>query len=169
MTTKTVKSESPHIAALRRIIAGPQEVGIVGATAYWLGDTVGNPLGPESDRTLAPCAEALTMVDAGTDPDTLVVWARLADGRPYRARASGIAAGIPGLSATIAAVHPAVLLVVKATIGDAVAEAARTSGFVGPVVRLPFPVRRWQKVYVRELAAALDRLEALEAPRLSPA
>lgn len=84
MTTKTVKPESPHIAALRRIIAGPQEVGIVGATAYWLGDTVGNPLGPESDRTLAPCAEALTMVDAGTDPDTLVVWARLADGRPYR-------------------------------------------------------------------------------------
>ncbi len=84
MNTKTDEPEPPHVTALRRIIGRPREVGIVGASAYWLGDIYGEPMGPESDRTLAPCAQALAMIEAGTDPETLVVWARLADGTRYR-------------------------------------------------------------------------------------
>jgi hypothetical protein len=84
MNTKTAKPEPPHVAALRRIITRPREAGIVGASAYWLGDIRGEPLGPESDRTIAPCAQALTMIQAGANAEILVVWARLADGRAYR-------------------------------------------------------------------------------------
>lgn len=66
------------------MLAGPLEVGVVGAQAYWLGDIEGNPFGPVSDRTLGPCTLALSMVESGTDPGTLVVWARLANGDRYR-------------------------------------------------------------------------------------
>ncbi|MCY7420044.1 MAG: hypothetical protein LH650_16460 [Chloroflexi bacterium] len=83
MTTKTVKPESPGVIRLRQILARPREVGIIGAQAYWLGDIHGAPLGPESDRTLAPFAQALAMVGSGTDPATLAVWARLEDGDLY--------------------------------------------------------------------------------------
>ena len=83
MTTKIAKPESPGVAKLRRMFAQIREVGIIGAQAYWLGDIHGAPLGPESDRTLAPLAQALSMVQAGTDPATLAVWARLGDGELY--------------------------------------------------------------------------------------
>ncbi len=83
MTTKTAKPESQGVTRLRQILARPSEVGIIGAQAYWLGDIHGAPLGPESDRTLAPFALALSVVQAGTDPATLVVWARLEDGDLY--------------------------------------------------------------------------------------
>jgi len=84
MTTNTAKPESPGVTRLRQILARPREVGIIGAQAYWLGDVHGAPLGPESDRTLAPCAQALSLVGSGTDPETLVVWARLTAGDLYR-------------------------------------------------------------------------------------
>ncbi len=83
MTTKTAKPESPGVTRLRQILARPREVGIVGAQAYWLGDIDGASLGPGSDRTLAPFAQALTMVKAGRDPATLALWARLEDGDVY--------------------------------------------------------------------------------------
>jgi hypothetical protein len=83
MTTRTARSESPEIAAVRRALADIREVVIEDATAYWLGDLHGNPLGPESDRTLAPLAQGLAMIEAGADPATLAVWARLRDGGPY--------------------------------------------------------------------------------------
>ena len=84
MSTRTHKPESPQVAALRRLFARPREIVIDDAQAYWLGDIHGKPLGPESDRTLAPFAQALTMIQAGTDPETLIVWARLDDGDLYR-------------------------------------------------------------------------------------
>ena len=84
MRTKIARLESPGVAALRRLLAGPLEVRIDGAEAYWLGDVHGEPMGPESDRTLDPCAQALRLVQAGVDPDTLVLWARLADGESCR-------------------------------------------------------------------------------------
>jgi hypothetical protein len=102
MTTKPVPTEAERIEAFRRTLARPREVVIDGARAYWLGGLDGNALGPESDRTIEPCAQALTMVRSGTDPETLVVWARLDSGEVYRV-AGGIflvsmakaAAGIP--------------------------------------------------------------------------
>ena len=83
MTTNTAKPESPGVAKMRLMLARIREVGIIGAQAYWLGDIHGAPLGSESDRTLAPFAQALTMVKAGRDPATLALWARLEDGDVY--------------------------------------------------------------------------------------
>jgi hypothetical protein len=84
------------------MLARPREVVIDDATAYWLGDMDGNPLGPESDRTLAPLAQGLAMIEAGADPATLAVWARVGDGElylvaddPYLVSFAEAAAGLP--------------------------------------------------------------------------
>lgn len=63
---------------------GPGEVLIDGATSYWLGDRTGAARGAESERTGAPFTQALDEVRNGTDPESLVVWARLRDGQRYR-------------------------------------------------------------------------------------
>lgn len=85
-----------------KLLAGPLEVAVDGAQAYWLGDLRGSQLSPESERTLAPCARALALTRTGIDPDTLVLWARLADGELYQVSAGLLlldmaeaAAGIP--------------------------------------------------------------------------
>ena len=102
MSTRTARPESAKVAAFRRKLANTREVVIDGATAYWLGDMRGTPLGPESDRTLAPLAQGLAMIGAGADPATLAVWARLEDGElylvaddPYLIDFAEAAAGLP--------------------------------------------------------------------------
>jgi hypothetical protein len=62
------------------MFAGPLEITIDRAVAYWLADREIRPLGPESDRTLAPFALVLKLVADGADPDDLVLMARLDDG-----------------------------------------------------------------------------------------
>ncbi len=83
MRMRTVKWRAAA-ERLRRLTDGPFEVGIGGALAYCLGDLQGSPLGPESDRTLAPFAQALESVRAGRSPESMVVWSRLTDGERYR-------------------------------------------------------------------------------------
>jgi hypothetical protein len=63
------------------MFAGPLEITIDQAVAYWVADRKGEPLGPESDRSLEPCALVLRLVGAGADPDELVLTARLDDGQ----------------------------------------------------------------------------------------
>lgn len=102
MHTKTPKVESARVQALRTLLAGPLEIRIDRAEAYWLEDRTGAVLGAESDRTLAPCAQVLLLINAGRDPDDLALWARLRGGERYEV-SSGIflvdmaegAAGIP--------------------------------------------------------------------------
>lgn len=103
MRTRTARSSDPVIAAFEKMLDGPMGVSITGAEAYWLEDSGGNRLGPESERTDAPFARALALVGSGTDPEELSVWARLARGERYRVGAGLIlvdmaehAAGIPG-------------------------------------------------------------------------
>jgi hypothetical protein len=81
---------------------GSLEVSVDGACAYWLGDRNGAPIGPESERTLAPFALALNLVRSGVPLEGLVVWSRLADGQRYRVAGGAAlvelaeaAAGIP--------------------------------------------------------------------------
>lgn len=83
MTMRTARPESPEIATVRRSLANIREIVIEDATAYWLGDMDGNPLGPESDRTLGPLTQGLAMIQAGADPATLAVWARVKDDGLY--------------------------------------------------------------------------------------
>ena len=73
----------PTIDDLQRILSGPLEVRIDGAAAYWIGQPGGTPLGPESDRTLDPCALVLRLMADGVDPDDLMLWARLENGELY--------------------------------------------------------------------------------------
>lgn len=82
MRTRTADQE-PQLA---EVVGGPQrprEIIIDGAVAYWLEDADGTCLGPESNRTLAPFAQALELVDSGTPSDGLAVWARLSDGTRF--------------------------------------------------------------------------------------
>ena len=83
MRTSTRTADSPSIARLRALLSGPLEVRIDGAVAYWIGQPDGTPLGPESDRTLDPCAMVLRLIADGADPDDLMLWARLENGDLY--------------------------------------------------------------------------------------
>ena len=83
MRTSTRTAESPAVARMRAFLAGPLEVRIDGAAAYWIGQSDGTPLGPESDRTLDPCALVLQLIADGVDPDDLMLWARLENGELY--------------------------------------------------------------------------------------
>lgn len=103
MRTRTTRSSDPVIAAFEELLDGPMGVSIIGAEAYWLEDQAGDRIGAEHDRTDAPFAQALALVNAGADPDNLSVWARLAHGERYRVGSGLIlvdmaegAAGIPG-------------------------------------------------------------------------
>lgn len=102
MSTRTRSAESARLEEFRRRFWRPTEIIIDDAEAYWLEDRDGRALTAESDRTVAPFAAVLEYLEAGSDPSTLVVWARLVDGSRYEV-ASGVllagmahrAAGIP--------------------------------------------------------------------------
>jgi hypothetical protein len=74
---------------------------------------------------------------------------------PGRPRKDAVDAGAEPLTALIAATRPERIVVVKASIADAVRRAAAAARFEGGSVELPFPVRQWRQEYVRRLAKAL--------------
>ncbi len=65
--------------------------------------------------------------------------------------------GVAALAQTIGEEDPLHLVAVKATIDDEVRSAADVAGSSADLLALPFPVRQWRTVYVRELAEALRR------------
>jgi len=70
-------------------------------------------------------------------------------------RRQSVAGGAGRLAELIEQTQPARLVVVKASIGRTVREAAREAGYEREILELPFPVRQWRSLYVRQLAAAL--------------
>ncbi len=74
-------------------------------------------------------------------------------GRP---RKDAVDDGIRRLAATIRDVKPERIIVVKASISAAVRQAAQAAEFTGEIAELPFPVRQWRLVYVRELSALVS-------------
>ena len=74
---------------------------------------------------------------------------------PEDQRQAGVEKGIGRLAEVIRQTKPDRIVAVKATIGRAVREAARLSGFTGELVELPFPVRQWRARYVDLLASTL--------------
>lgn len=76
---------------------------------------------------------------------------------PKNERQKAVDDGIGRLAEVIRLTEPDRIVAVKATIGKAVRKAAAASGFTGGIVELPFPVRQWRAVYVRDLATALQK------------
>jgi len=74
---------------------------------------------------------------------------------PDAERRAAVAAGATGLPEIIRETAPDRIVAVKATIAPIVREAAERAEFSGEIVELPFPVRQWRKVYVRQLANRL--------------
>lgn len=74
---------------------------------------------------------------------------------PGRPRKDAVDAGVDRLATTIRETRPERIIVIKASIAAAVRQAGHAAGYEGEIVELPFPVRQWQSVYVRELAALL--------------
>jgi hypothetical protein len=70
-------------------------------------------------------------------------------------RTGAVQSGAEGLSDLIREEKPERIVVVKASIASAVRQAASLAHFEGTIVELPFPVRQWRAVYIRELARAL--------------
>lgn len=68
-----------------------------------------------------------------------------------------VSSGVAELARTIEKTRPAHLVAVKATIDDEVISAAEVAGSRADLLALPFPVRQWRAVFVRELAAALRK------------
>jgi hypothetical protein len=77
-----------------------------------------------------------------------------------RSRKETVRAGIERLAGVIAETRPERIFVVKASIAGAVRQAGNEAGFDTELVELPFPVRQWRAVYVRELAAAIGSATA---------
>jgi hypothetical protein len=109
MRTRTRTPESA-VAATERALRGPLRVSIIGAQRYWLEDRSGRQLGPESEGSAAPFEQALALVDAGANPEDLIVWTRLSGGERYRVAGGAFlidlaqgAAGQPGKPRTPAA------------------------------------------------------------------
>ena len=75
-------------------------------------------------------------------------------------RESLVSSGVAGLAQTIEASRPQHVVAVKATIDDEVRSAMEVAGSPADLLALPFPVRQWRSVYVRELAEALRRWAA---------
>lgn len=65
--------------------------------------------------------------------------------------------GVARLARVIAETRPDHVVAVKATIDDEVRSAMDVAGSDAELLALPFPVRQWRKVYVRDLAEALGR------------
>lgn len=74
---------------------------------------------------------------------------------PGRPRKDAVDAGVDRLAGTIRETRPERIIVIKASIGKAVRQAADAAGHGGDVAELPFPVRQWRSLYVRQLAALL--------------
>lgn len=70
-------------------------------------------------------------------------------------RTVSVTAGVDRLADLIRDERPEQIVAVKASIAAAVKQAMSTADFGGAVVELPFPVRQWRAVYVRELSRAL--------------
>ena len=83
MRTKTGLDSRPTVEDVRRMLAGPLELVIEDAVAYWLEDDEGHHLGPESDRSLGPLFLALELARSGHDPDRLLLCVRLDTGERY--------------------------------------------------------------------------------------
>jgi hypothetical protein len=103
MSTRTDAAEAARVAAFKQRMSRPIEIVIEDAVAYWLADRGGQMLGQKSDRTVAPFAMALEMIDSGVDPDELVVYARLKDGSRYEVGSGVHLAGMARRSAGIPA------------------------------------------------------------------
>ncbi|MDQ3407911.1 MAG: hypothetical protein M3472_07160 [Chloroflexota bacterium] len=74
---------------------------------------------------------------------------------PEEVRRAAVEAGRERLTRLIGDTRPERIVVVKASISADVREAARSAGFEGEILELPFPVRQWKAEYVRRLAGAL--------------
>lgn len=74
---------------------------------------------------------------------------------PGRPRKDAVDAGVDRLVDVIRATRPERIIVVKASIGRAVRRAGEAAGYGGDVAELPFPVRQWRSLFVRQLAALL--------------
>lgn len=81
---------------------------------------------------------------------------RLADAE----RRALVHGGIAALAETIAQIRPGHVVAVKSTIGDAVRQAMDAAASEADLLVLPFPVRQWRAVFVRELSSALERWTA---------
>lgn len=74
-----------------------------------------------------------------------------------RERKEAVQAGIPGLAETILTTKPNHIVVIKADIAPAVAQAIELAGGKAPrVLALRYPLRQWRAVYVRDLAAFIS-------------
>ncbi len=71
------------------------------------------------------------------------------------ARRDAVGAGRDRLAGLIGDTRPERIVVVKASIATDVRDAARSAGFEGEILELPFPVRQWKSEYVRRLAEVL--------------
>lgn len=65
------------------MLAGPLEMVIEDAVAYWLEDDEGHRLGPECDRSIGPLFLALDLARSGHDPDGLLLRVPLDTGERY--------------------------------------------------------------------------------------
>ena len=84
---------------------------------------------------------------------------------PDEARRAAVEAGRDRLAGLISETGPERIVVVKASIAPDVRDAARSAGFKGEVLELPFPVRQWKAEYVRRLT---DALRNAASPRSVP-
>ncbi len=73
------------------------------------------------------------------------------------ARRDTVGAGRDRLARLVVETRPEQIVVVKASIAADVRDAARSAGFAGLFLELPFPVRQWRSEYVRRLADAVRR------------
>jgi hypothetical protein len=71
---------------------------------------------------------------------------------PRPERRAAIEEGVARLARTIQSERPDAVIAVKRDIGEAVHRAAELAGSRAQVVILPFPVRQWAPVFVRDLA-----------------
>lgn len=83
MHTRAADRRRWTVEDIRERLRGPIEVVIDGALVYWLEDDRGQPLCPDSDRTIEPFAKVLELHRAGMHPDRMLVWALLDTGERY--------------------------------------------------------------------------------------
>lgn len=83
MSTKTTPESRLTIDDVHRILDGPLRLVITDATSYWLEDDAGERLSAEAATSIEPLARALELARSGTDPDRLLLYARLETGERY--------------------------------------------------------------------------------------
>ena len=102
MRTKTASDSQATIERFRRVARGPLRLVITDAVSYWLEDDDGKRLSAEATTSIEPLAQALELTRSGSDPDRLLLCARLETGERYEVGsgpnlidAAEAAAGIP--------------------------------------------------------------------------